>query len=399
MVEEIWWKSSLILPLVIAVSSAAILVVQSIARNRYKPKNDASKPLAKPFEDGETRRNDLQSNFRRYSDSQGGLTILTFKIARLLGCLTLLALSTLGGSQDSWLRAAIATTYGYTSLLATASLFPTQWSPTLTRHCIVVLLTSFGVYAYRDIWPLATYTDAPLDASEGYLLWVKLGILTLTAVGIPLFIPRQYTPLDPTTTETEPNPEQTASLFSFMVYSFLDPIIFEASRVPHLPYERLPPLADYDRAGYLTDLFGCLPWRAEATFVLRLDEGVLYVLKPDFPGFFTLLMRTVSPWLSLGIHGDGAHNHPPHNPLLRLSRSPKPDPRVRPPFPFPFAPSFHVQTSKKPNLIPETPHRSLESEGAQDHIRPWLWLAALFLGPMLMSLSFQAYVYLGTMAL
>ena len=45
-----------------------------------------------------------------------------------------------------------------------------------------------------------------------------------------------------------PNLEQTASLFSLMIYSFLDPVIMEASRVPHLPYERLPALSDRDYA-------------------------------------------------------------------------------------------------------------------------------------------------------
>ena len=43
-----------------------------------------------------------------------------------------------------------------------------------------------------------------------------------------------------------PNPEQTASIFSLGFFFFLDPVVFEAYRVPHLPYDRLPPLADDD---------------------------------------------------------------------------------------------------------------------------------------------------------
>ena len=50
-----------------------------------------------------------------------------------------------------------------------------------------------------------------------------------------------------------PNPEQTASLISLMLYFFLDPIIFEAYRVPHLPHDRLPPLADTDYSKTLTE--------------------------------------------------------------------------------------------------------------------------------------------------
>jgi hypothetical protein len=53
--------------------------------------------------------------------------------------------------------------------------------------------------------------------------------------------------------QPEPNPEQTASLFSFLSFSFLDSIIFDAYRSrTHLPASEFPPLADYDRAVNLT---------------------------------------------------------------------------------------------------------------------------------------------------
>lgn len=47
------------------------------------------------------------------------------------------------------------------------------------------------------MWPLATYTEEPVDVSEGILLWIKLAVLFTTAVIIPLFVPRQYIPVDP----------------------------------------------------------------------------------------------------------------------------------------------------------------------------------------------------------
>lgn len=50
---------------------------------------------------------------------------------------------------------------------------------------------------------------------------------------------------DPT---PEPPPEQTASILSMVLYTFLDPIVFTAYKMPHLPFDLLPPLADYDRA-------------------------------------------------------------------------------------------------------------------------------------------------------
>ena len=43
-----------------------------------------------------------------------------------------------------------------------------------------------------------------------------------------------------------PNPEQTASILSMMLYNFLDPVVFSAYRISHLSFEQLPPLADYD---------------------------------------------------------------------------------------------------------------------------------------------------------
>lgn len=46
----------------------------------------------------------------------------------------------------------------------------------------------------------------------------------------------------------QPNPEQTTPFLSLILYSFLDSIIWKAYRIPHLPADQLPPLADYDRA-------------------------------------------------------------------------------------------------------------------------------------------------------
>lgn len=85
----------------------------------------------------------------------------------------------------------------YTSFLATLSLVPSKSNKSITRHNNFVLLTAFGVYAYRDIWPLGTYSNGPIDTAEGPLLWIKVAILAITAIIIPLFIPRQYIPVDP----------------------------------------------------------------------------------------------------------------------------------------------------------------------------------------------------------
>lgn len=65
------------------------------------------------------------------------------------------------------------------------------------RHLCLVLLSVWAVYVYRDVWPLATFTLSPLDASEGVILWIQLVDLTFAAVVVPLLIPRRYTPVDP----------------------------------------------------------------------------------------------------------------------------------------------------------------------------------------------------------
>ena len=67
----------------------------------------------------------------------------------------------------------------------------------LDAHNVGVLLVAFTVYLYKDVWPLATYTPTPIDASEGSLVWAKLGVLSFMAAFIPLFIPCVYEPVGP----------------------------------------------------------------------------------------------------------------------------------------------------------------------------------------------------------
>jgi hypothetical protein len=64
-------------------------------------------------------------------------------------------------------------------------------------HLSSLLLGTLSVYAYRDIWPLLTFTLSPVDAREGALLWARIGLLAFAAVLIPLLVPRQYKPIDP----------------------------------------------------------------------------------------------------------------------------------------------------------------------------------------------------------
>lgn len=67
----------------------------------------------------------------------------------------------------------------------------------VVRHLALVAFVLWSVFAYRDFWPLATFTLRPADEAEGWLIWTKLALLSFVAVVVPLMVPRQYIPIDP----------------------------------------------------------------------------------------------------------------------------------------------------------------------------------------------------------
>jgi len=64
-------------------------------------------------------------------------------------------------------------------------------------HLPALLLVTFSVYAYCDVWLLLNFTLVPADGWERAFLWAKIGLLSVTGIVIPLITPRQYVPLDP----------------------------------------------------------------------------------------------------------------------------------------------------------------------------------------------------------
>jgi hypothetical protein len=150
----------------------------------------------------------------------GNGVILRFRVARLLGCLGLLALSIFSFVHEhedlrreglvrgmvlsvpyvSFLvpiRHTLTLDQLYASVLAFFSLSPKNARHRLIRHANCVLFLAFCVYVYRDLFPLATFTGVPADLAQGRQLWAKIALLFITAVIIPLFTPRQYIPVDP----------------------------------------------------------------------------------------------------------------------------------------------------------------------------------------------------------
>ena len=86
----------------------------------------------------------------------------------------------------------------YTSVLATFNVFSlARVSHIYSFHLTTVTLAVCALYAYRDIWPLLTFTLRPIDEVEGGLLWAKVALIVFISIVEPLFEPYPYVPVDP----------------------------------------------------------------------------------------------------------------------------------------------------------------------------------------------------------
>ncbi|KIM54250.1 hypothetical protein SCLCIDRAFT_1222221 [Scleroderma citrinum Foug A] len=290
----------------------------------------------------------------------GGPLIYGFKIARFLGCIAFLGLATvaliLQGDHRGSLsfqdldcsQLAVCATAVYASLLGLVSVTTRlRYSRIAASHLVIVLLVLFCAYAYRDLYPLLTFTQEPEDLREGRLLWIKVSILALISIVLPLLCPTQYIPVDPANPSECPHPEQTASWLLFSLYIWLDPIVFKAQKVSHLSHDQLPRLADYDHSRNLTrrsfphlDAFGGKKRR-------NLFFGLMRVFRTEYMLLTLLLVLRVVSTLAapIGI-----------NQLLEY----------------------------------------LENGGEGATIRPWVWIVYIFAGQFLGSIIFQWYIFLAT---
>ncbi|KAJ7487075.1 hypothetical protein FB451DRAFT_1337537 [Mycena latifolia] len=260
--------------------------------------------------------------------------ILLFRVARLLGCLGLLALSIIplvyanGGSGREGLGRIVLSV------------------PYLHVNC--VLFVAFSVYVYRDLLPLATFDGVPADLSEGQRMWAEIALLCITAVIIPLFTPRQYIPVDPLNRMTVPNPEQTASIFSFAFYFFLDHIIFLAYRYrdSQLHEDELYPLCDTDTSTHLQNRsFKYLDSFSGSKSRRHIFFGLMRVYYREFTILAGLLLiRT----------------------LTTLSG------------PFAMNRLLHYIETREDGAV----------------VRPWVWILLIFLGPIVGSLAYQCYFFI-----
>ncbi|KAJ7505415.1 hypothetical protein B0H11DRAFT_1978587 [Mycena galericulata] len=122
-----------------------------------------------------------------------------FEIAKLFACITLVFLELVIATRTgvgTWENVALCISYAYAALLACFRLLSPSYAVS-SVHLNAVLLVSFITYVYRDLWPLATFTLAPQDLAQGWLLWAKVLVLAVAAIFLPLSSPRPYIPVDP----------------------------------------------------------------------------------------------------------------------------------------------------------------------------------------------------------
>ncbi|KAF7976802.1 hypothetical protein HWV62_5660 [Athelia sp. TMB] len=227
--------------------------------------------------------------------------VFIWNALRLVGCLALFGLSIAslaihpGEHSLLYARVCICVTFVYAVVLAAFATFGP--SKHVSYHLTFLLVTTFGIYAYRDIYPLGTFDKSPLDLSEGALLWPMICVLGATGILVPLCTPRAYTPVDPEFPSLKPSPEQTASPLGLVLWTFLDPVVALANRVSRLEVDQLPPLADTDEAKNLTKR--AFPIDSGTGSVLEQEETPCFLGLPERVPYMESGGKgaTVRPWV------------------------------------------------------------------------------------------------------
>ncbi|VDC00900.1 unnamed protein product [Peniophora sp. CBMAI 1063] len=197
--------------------------------------------------------------------------------------------------------------YVYTAVLSSFTVTATA-SP-LTRHVsrqlTILLCLAFVPYAYRDLWPLLTFTSAPADLNEGHALWWRIALLAVPGVILPLITPRRHIPIEVKGATVPPTSEQTASVLSLLTYDFIGEIIALPRQNEVITAKILPGLADYDHADVLVekgkgnlDIFAGAPRH-------HLFFGIMKTFAEEYSELFCLLiLQTVSAFFApLGLNG------------------------------------------------------------------------------------------------
>ncbi|KAE9405089.1 P-loop containing nucleoside triphosphate hydrolase protein [Gymnopus androsaceus JB14] len=329
------YSSSFLIPTCVAIASAALLLLH------------ASVSRLKRFQD-EDESEESPAGIRGHVSTLGGPVIFGYYLVRLAACFA---------AERERNGGIILHCYAFSSLILVSQVYSTilglvsvlanwRWSRNSIRHLNTVLCATLAVYIYRDVYPLGTFVLTPQDKDEGSLLWAKISLLALAGIVIPLTVPRKYIPVDPKHPQV-PNPEQTCSSLSRLLFVFLDPIIIKAYFSPNLPYEDLPPLSDSDYAGYLK----------KKSF--RYLDPTIIVKRRN--AFFSLVRVFAKEFTILSV-------------LVVLQSI------------LDFATPIGVR-----GLL-----SYLENKGVGAFFKPWVWILWLFFGPLLQTMVSETYLYVGT---
>lgn len=163
-----------------------------------------------------------------------------------------------------------------------------------------------------------------------------------------------------------PSFEQTASILSFVTYGYLDSTIYKAYHAPHLPYDELPVLADYEHADHLAKTaFPYLDPAQNTGKPRHIFFGLLrvYCKRPYFCILQRLVFTSVTVWEWSSF-------------LLLI-----------------------VLKSFLAMLSPFAMNHLLvylESGSKASIVRPWVWIMALFVGPMSETIVNELYLLINT---
>ncbi|KAE9391369.1 P-loop containing nucleoside triphosphate hydrolase protein [Gymnopus androsaceus JB14] len=282
----------------------------------------------------------------------GGPVIFGYYLVRLAACFALSGIavvSLLKAGEERETHIALLSIFVYSTILGLVSVLANwRWSRNSIRHLNTVLCATLAVYVYRDVYPFGTIR------TKDRFFGRKPRCLALAGIVIPLTVPRKYTPVDPKHPQV-PNPEQTCSLLSRLLFVFLDPIIIKAYFSPNLPYEDLPPLSDSDYAGYL-----------KKESFRHLDPTIIVKRRN---AFFSLVRIFAKELTILSV-------------LVVLQSI------------LDFATPIGVK-----NLLGYMHftriYSTLKLKVSGRSFKPWVWILWLFFGPLLQTMVSESYLYVG----
>ncbi|KAI0782766.1 hypothetical protein C8Q75DRAFT_885975 [Abortiporus biennis] len=339
----IMFENELLFPVYAVFASAIVLTIQIFVSTM---KNARTK---EPDEELENLSLVNLKRLQKHVSNIGGCLLFVLRSLRFSICVVLVILSCLSISKQNAEGTlhdyGIITTYIYTSLLAFVSVAGNaHQSITANDHLVLVLLFPWVVFLYRDVWPLATYTLAPIDGEKGWIIWTQVSLLTIVAAIIPLISPRRYVPFDPAEPMPSPNEEQTASWLSYLLFSYCDGTILKAYNRFHITIDDLPVLAD-------------------SVYAKNLVKHAYPYLDP-----LKNKKRHLFNGLAIGALG--------RDYLLCIALL------------FISAVSSLISPIGMNRLL-----NFMETGGENTVVRPWFWIAWMFFGPMLSSVANGRYFY------